>query len=40
LSNIKGDKRSAILGVSIAGRRRIAIVVAKFLLVDGQIFKL
>ena len=40
MSIIKGDKRSAILGVSFAGRRRVAIVVAKFLLVDGQIFEL
>ena len=40
LSNIKGDKRSAILGVSFAGRQHIAIVVPNFLLVDCQIFEL
>src|SRR5215207_9810005 len=40
LSNIKGNKRSAILGVSLAGRRAIAIMVPNFFDVDRQIFEL
>jgi hypothetical protein len=40
LSNIKGDKRSAIMGVSFAGRRPIAVMVPKFVDVDSEIFEL
>ena len=40
LSNVNGDRRSAILGVSFAGRQPIAIMVSKFLDVQRQIFEL